>query len=92
MSLTSLLQGSPEHYSITGDESHLTVKGSSGFVVEFNNYSYNVNDPMLLTSLLHGAPQFHKYMYMYDSQVLFVLQDEYNIQCITIGAFCARVM
>ena len=46
---------------------------------------------MSLTSLLHGAPQFHKYMYMYDMQVLYVPQEEYNIQCITIGAFRARV-
>ena len=39
MSLTSLLQGSPEHYSITGDESHLTVKCRPGFVVESNTYN-----------------------------------------------------
>ena len=39
MSLTSLLQGSPEHYNITGDESYLTIEGSPGFVVEFNTYN-----------------------------------------------------
>ena len=40
---------------------HLAAKGCPGFVVEFNNYSINVDDPMSLTSLLHGAPQFHEY-------------------------------
>ena len=52
MSLTSLLQGSPEHYSITGDESHLTVKGSPGFVVEFNTYNITeVNSHITYLSL-----------------------------------------
>ena len=39
MSLTSLLQGSSEHYNITGDESQLTVKGNPEFIVEFNTYN-----------------------------------------------------
>ena len=30
--------------------------------MEFDNYSINVGDPMSLISLLHGAPQFHKYI------------------------------
>ena len=51
MSLTSLLRGSPEHYSITGDEFHLTVKGSPGFVVEFNTYKIFIDDPMSFISL-----------------------------------------
>ena len=35
-----------------------TAKGCPGFVVEFNRYSINVDDPMSLTSLLHGALNF----------------------------------
>ena len=37
---------------------HLAAKGYPEFVVEFNNYSINADDdPMSLTSLLHGVPQ-----------------------------------
>ena len=35
---------------------HLATKGCPAFVVEFNNYSIKVDDPMSLTSLLHGEP------------------------------------
>ena len=34
---------------------HLAAKGCPEFIVEFNNYSINVEDPMSLTSFLHGA-------------------------------------
>ena len=44
MSLNSLLQGSHEHYNITGDESHLTLKGYPGFDVEFNTYNISVDE------------------------------------------------
>ena len=44
MSLTSLLQGSPDNYNITGHESHLTVKDCPGFVVEINSYNITGND------------------------------------------------
>ena len=36
---------------------YLVAKGCPGFVVEFNDYSINVDDPMSLTLILHGAPQ-----------------------------------
>ena len=36
---------------------NLAAKSCPGFVVEFNDYSINLDDPMSLTSLLHGAPQ-----------------------------------
>ena len=38
---------------------HLVATGCPEFVVEFNNYSINVDDPMSLTSLLHGAPHIY---------------------------------
>ena len=40
-------RGIPKH--------HLSAKGCPGFIVEFNNYSISGDDPMSLTSLLHGA-------------------------------------
>ena len=52
---------------------YLAAKGCPGLVVEFNNYSINFDGPMSLTSLLHGAPQFHQYIYIYDIQALYVL-------------------
>ena len=33
--------------------------------MEFNNYSINLDDPMSLTSLLHGAPQILSINHMY---------------------------
>ena len=35
----------------------MAVKGYPRFVVEFNNYSISWDDPMSLTSVLHGVPQ-----------------------------------
>ena len=57
MPLTSLLQGSPEHYSMTGDKTHLTFKSSPRFVVEFNTYNTKEMSSMSLTTLLKGGPQ-----------------------------------
>ena len=39
------------------NKSWVPAFGCPGFVLEFNNYSINLDDPMSLTSLLHGAPQ-----------------------------------
>ena len=41
------------------------AKGCPGFVVEFDNYSINLDDPMSLTSLLHAAPQILSINHMY---------------------------
>ena len=45
-------------WSSAEQRGHLAAKGCPVFVMEFINYSINLDDPMSLTSLLHGVPQF----------------------------------
>ena len=42
---------------------YLAARGCPGYLEELNNYSITEDDPMLLTSLLHEAPDYSRILY-----------------------------
>ena len=44
---------------------HLASNGCPGIVVDFNNYSIIVDNPVSLTSLFHGAPHLSSLQHLF---------------------------